>query len=92
MGILAWIVLLAAAAAIATAAQALVGSRDRGATDHDWVYIAGGGLIGGFTGHAWYASGPTFDGLYVLPAAVGLVVGAVVLGFVYRLVLRPRQG
>jgi cytochrome c biogenesis protein CcdA len=92
MGILGWVILLAAAAVVATVAQFLLFARDRRPTDYDWVYIAGGALIGGFTGHAWYPSvGPAVDGLAVLPALVGLFVGAVVVEAVYRLVLRPRQ-
>lgn len=91
MGIWAWIILLLAAAALATVAQSLFFSRGRRSTDYDWVYLAAGALIGGFTGHAWYTAGPTIDGLNVGPALVGLIVGALVVETVYRLVLRPRQ-
>ena len=91
MGIWAWIVLLVGAAAIATAAQFLFFAKDRGPTDYDWVYIAGGALLGGFTGHVWYPVGPTFDGLYVLPAIAAAFVGAAVVEFIYRRILRPRQ-
>jgi hypothetical protein len=92
MGIWGWVILLAASAALATAAQYLLFSKNRRSTDYDWVYIAGGAVIGGFTGHAWYPGvGPSGDGLYVMPALAGLVVGAVIVELVYRLVLRPRQ-
>lgn len=90
MGILAWLVLLAASAALATVVQFVV-FPNRKATDYDWVYIAGGALIGGFTGHAWYQTGPTFDGMYVVPALAGLVVGAAIVEIIYRMVLRPRR-
>jgi len=91
MGIWAWIILLLAAAALATVAQSLFFSRGRRPTDYDWVYLAAGALIGGFTGHAWYTAGPTIDGLNVVPALLGLIVGALVVEAVYRLILRPRQ-
>jgi cytochrome c biogenesis protein CcdA len=92
MGIMAWIVLLALSAAVATVAQFLFFSKDRKPTDFDWVYMASGALLGGFTGHVWYSGvGPVFDGLYVLPALPGAVIGAALFELVYRRVLRPRQ-
>lgn len=92
MGIWGWVILVVASAALATAAQYLLFSKDRRPTDQDWVYAAGGAVIGGFTGHAWYGGvGPTVEGLSVLPALAGLVIGAVVVELIYRLVLRPRQ-
>jgi cytochrome c biogenesis protein CcdA len=92
MGIWGWVVLLAISAAIATAGQFLFFSRDRRPNDYDWVYMAGGALIGGFTGHAWYPGiGPTFDGFNVVPALLGALVGAILVEIIYRLVLRPRQ-
>ncbi len=91
MGILAWLILLVVAAAVATVAQFLFFSRDRRPNDYDWVYLAAGALVGGFTGHAWYTAGPTIDGLNVGPALIGLIVGALVVETVYRLVFRPRQ-
>jgi hypothetical protein len=91
MGIWAWLALLLGAAAIATIGQLLLFRKDRGPADYDWVYMAGGALLGGFTGHAWYPVGPTVDGLYVVPAALCALVGAAVLEVVYRLLLRPRQ-
>ena len=91
MGIWAWVALLAASAALATVGQVLFFSRDRKPTDYDWIYLAGGGLVGGFTGHAWYVTDLTFDGLHIVPALVGLVVGAALAELVYRLVLRPRR-
>ena len=91
MGIWAWIALLAGAAAIATVGQYLFFRNERGAADYDWVYMAGGALIGGFTGHAWYSVGPTFDGLFVVPAALCGILGAAIVEFIYRVALRPRQ-
>ena len=92
MGLWAWIVLLAWSAALATAAQYTLFRADRGPRDYDWVYIAGGALIGGFTAHVWYPGfGPVFDGLYVVQALVGGVVGGLVVGVIYRFLLRRRN-
>lgn len=92
MGIWAWMFLLAAAAGLATAARFTLFARDREPTDHDWFYIAGGALVGGFTSHAWYPGiDPVVDGLNLVPALVGALVGAAVVEAIYRLVLRPRQ-
>jgi hypothetical protein len=91
MGILAWFILLAAAAALATAAQ-LTLFADRKSSDYDWIYIASGGVIGGFTGHVWYSGfGAVIDGLNVVPALAGLFIGGAVVEIVYRSILRPRQ-
>lgn len=93
MGIWAWATLLVASAAIATAAQYILFPKARGPKEFDWVYLASGALVGSFTGHAWYPGvGPVFDGLNVVPALAGLVVGAFIVELVYRRVLRPRQG
>jgi hypothetical protein len=91
MAIGGWIILLALSAVVATVGQYLFLRKDRGPRDYDWVYMAGGGLIGGFTAHLWYPTGPTFGGLYLLPMLGGVVVGAVLLEVVYRLFLRPRR-
>lgn len=92
MGIMAWIILLVLSAALATAAQYAFFSKDRKPTDLDWVYIASGALLGGFTGHVWYPGvGPMVDGLNVLPALPGAVIGGVLVELVYRRILRPRQ-
>jgi hypothetical protein len=91
MGIWGWLALLLGAAAIATVGQYLFFRKDRGPTDYDWVYLAGGALLGGFTGHAWYPVGPTVDGLYVVPAAICALLGAVIVEGIYRFGLRPRQ-
>lgn len=93
MGLWAWLVLLGASAALATVAQYVFFSNDREPTDYDWVYIAGGALIGGFTGQAWYPGfgGPTVDGLFVIPALAGLILGASLVESVYRVGVRPRQ-
>ena len=92
MGLWAWLVLLGASAGLATVAQYVFFSKDRKPTDYDWVYLAGGALIGGFTGHAWYPGvGPAVDGLFVVPALAGFILGASLVESAYRMVLRPRQ-
>jgi cytochrome c biogenesis protein CcdA len=92
MGIMAWIILLALSAALATAAQFLFFSKGPKPTDFDWVYLASGALLGGFTGHVWYPGiGPVIDGFNALPALPGAVFGAVLFELLYRRVLRPRQ-
>lgn len=91
MGIFAWFVLLAVSAALATAAQYLFFRRDRKATDYDWVFIAGGALLGGFTASIWYAVGPVVDGLYILPALAGALILGTLVELVYRAFIRPRQ-
>ncbi len=91
MGLWAWFILLAVSAVLATAAQYLFFRHDRKATDYDWVFIAGGALIGGFTAHVWYPVGPVVDGLNLLPALAGAVVLGAVVELVYRAFIRPRQ-
>lgn len=91
MGLLSWIILLAVSAALATVAQYTLFRRERKPTDYDWVYIAGGALLGGFTAHVWYPVGPTVDGLYILPAVAGALVLGAVAELVYRFYLRPRR-
>ena len=89
MGVWGWIILLSVSAALATAAQYVFFSGDRKPTDYDWVYIAGGALIGGFTGHAWYpGNGPAIDGFYVVPALAGAAIGALLSELAYRRILR----
>ena len=91
MGFVAWLILLAVSALLATAAQYLFFRQDRKATDYDWVFIAGGSLVGGFTASVWYAVGPVVDGLHLLPALVGEVILGAVVELIYRAFLRPRQ-
>ena len=93
MGIWAWLILLAWSAALATAAQYTLFRNDRKANDYDWVYIAGGALLGGFTAHVWYPiSGlPVVDGLNLVQGLVGGLFGAVIVEAVYRFFIRPRQ-
>lgn len=92
MGLLAWFILLAVSAALATAAQYTIFRNDRKTTDYDWVYIAGGALLGGFTAHVWYPGfGPVVDGLNLLPALAGAVVLGIMIELVYRIFIRPRQ-
>lgn len=57
MNLLSWVILLAVSAALATAGQYLFFRHDRKKTDYDWVYIAGGALLGGFTATVWYPIG-----------------------------------
>ena len=91
MGLVSWIILLGVSAALATAAQYTLFRNNRKPTDYDWVYIAGGALLGGFTAHAWYPVGPTLDGLYILPALGGALVLGAVAEFIYRFYLRTRR-
>jgi hypothetical protein len=92
MGVLAWLILLAWSAAVATAAQFMFFRKDRKRTDYDWVYIAGGVLLGGFTAHVWYGGvGPVVDGLHLLQALFGGLAGGLIVELVYRLVIRGRQ-
>ncbi len=86
-----WVILLAVSAVLATAAQHLFFRHDRKKTDYDWVYIAGGALIGGFTATVWYHVGPVVAGLYLLPTLAGAVVLGAVAEFIYRAFIRPRQ-
>jgi len=92
MGIWSWLIILAWSAIIATAAQYTLFRRDRGPTDYDWVFTAGGALIGSFTAHVWYPGVAfTVDGLWLIQALVGGIVGAVVVELIYRFFIRPRQ-
>ncbi len=91
MSLLSWIILLAVSAILATAAQYLFFRYDRKKTDYDWVYIAGGALLGGFTATVWYPVGPLVVGLYILPALAGEVVLGALAEVVYRAFIRPRQ-
>ena len=92
MGIWAWIILLGWSAALATAGQYAFFRGDRGPKDFDWVYMAGGALLGGFTAHVWYpiAGLPVVDGLNLWQALAGGFIGAVVVEIAYRLLLRKR--
>ncbi len=91
MNILSWIILLAVSAALATMAQYLFFRNDRKKTDYDWVYIAGGALLGGFTATVWYPIGPVVAGLYLVPVLAGAFVLSAVVEFIYRAFIRPRQ-
>jgi len=92
MGILGWLILLVVAAALATVTQFVFFRNDRKPTDYDWIYVAAGALIGGFTANVWYGgSGPVVDGLYLLPTLAGAVVLGAVVELVYRLLLRQRR-
>jgi hypothetical protein len=86
MGIWGWVVLLAASAALATVVQLLFFSRTRQPGDQDSVFLAGGGLVGGFTAQAWFAAGPAVDGLgFIRRFALG---GCAAVGM-YGLAVRP---
>jgi cytochrome c biogenesis protein CcdA len=92
MGVWAWVILLAWSALLATVAQYTFFRSDRKPTDYDWVFIAGGALLGGFTAHVWYPGfGPVVNGLNLVQALAGGVVGGVVVELVYRLFIRRRQ-
>ena len=91
MTLLSWIILLAVSAVLATAAQYLFFRNARKKTDYDWVYIAGGALLGGFTASVWYPIGPLVAGLYILPTLAGAVILGAVVEIVYRAFIRPRQ-
>ncbi len=91
MNLLSWVILLVVSAVLATAAQYLFFRHNRKANDYDWVYIAGGALLGGFTASLWYPVGPLVVGLYLLPALAGAVVLGAVAELVYRTFIRPRQ-
>jgi hypothetical protein len=95
MGPFAWIILLVVSAILATAAQYTFFRNVRKPTDYDWVYIAGGALLGGFTAHVWYGAawniGPVVDGLYLVPALVGAIALGAVVELIYRAFIRPRQ-
>jgi uncharacterized membrane protein YeaQ/YmgE (transglycosylase-associated protein family) len=60
-------------------------------TDYDWVFIAGGALLGGFTASLWYPIGPVIDGLHLVPALAGAIVLGALVELVYRVFIRPRQ-
>ena len=92
MGIWAWVILLGWSAILATAAQYAFFRKDRKPTDYDWVYTAGGALLGAFTAHVWYPGfGPVVNGLNLVQALAGGVVGAAAVELVYRLYVRPHQ-
>jgi hypothetical protein len=95
MGIWAWLILLVISAALATAAQYAFFRKDRGPQDYDWIFMAGGALIGGFTANVWYGSaldwGLVIDGLAIIPALIGAVALAALVEAVYRFFIRPRQ-
>jgi hypothetical protein len=92
MGVLAWILLFGWGALIATVGQYALLRGHRAPSDHDWIFLAGGAVLGGFTAHVWYGgSGPIADGLYMLQALAGGILGAIVVETIYRLVLWPRQ-
>ncbi len=92
MGIRAWVILLSWSAVLATTAQFAFFRKDRKPTDYDWVYIASGAVIGAFTAHAGYPGfGPVVDGLNLLQALAGGVVGGAVVELAYRLYVRRHQ-
>jgi hypothetical protein len=96
MGIWAWLILLTVSAALATVGQyAFFHTIHPKASDFDWVFMAGGALLGGFTANVWYGTawniGPMVDGLYLVPALLGAVVLGAVMEVLYRAFIHPRQ-
>lgn len=92
MGIWAWLILLVWSALLATVVQYAFFRNARTTTDYDWVYVAGGALLGGFTAHVWYTGfGPIVDGLNLVQALVGGVFGGAVVELVYRFFIRRHQ-
>lgn len=93
MGIWAWVILLAWAAALATVVQYTFFRNGRGPRHDDWVYVAGGALLFGFTAHVWYpiAGLPVVDGLNIVQALAGGALGGAIVELVYRFFIRPRQ-
>ena len=91
MNLWSWVILLGISALLATAAQYLFFRHDRKPTDYDWVFIAGGALLGGFTASVWYPVGPVVAGLYILPVLAGAFVLGAMVEVIYRAFLRPRQ-
>ena len=95
MGVWAWLIILAWGAALATAAHYAYFVRHSTKNDSDWTFIAGGAVIGAFTAHVWYAGFlalPLVDGLNIVQALAGGVVGGILVEAIYRLYIRPRQG
>ena len=93
MSVWAWIILLAWSAALATAAQYTLWRNDRNTTYYDWVYTAGGALLGGFTADVWYPGFglPVVDGLNIVQALAGAVIGGAIVELVYRLFIGRRK-
>lgn len=94
MGLWAWLIILTWSAALATAAHYAYFANRSTQTDYDWTFIAGGAVIGAFTAHVWYAGFlglPVVDGLNIVQAFLGGVVGGVLVEAIYRLFIRPRQ-
>jgi uncharacterized membrane protein YeaQ/YmgE (transglycosylase-associated protein family) len=95
MGLSGWLLIFAVAAGLATVAQYVFFRHSRGPNDLDWVYIASGAVLGGFTANVWYGVplqiDPELDGWYMLPALAGAVILATLAELVYRAFIRPRQ-
>jgi hypothetical protein len=95
MGVWAWLIILTWSAALATVAHYAYFARRATKTDYDWTFIAGGAVIGAFTAHVWYAglAGlPVVDGLNLVQALIGGVVGGILVEAIYRVLIRPTQG
>lgn len=95
MGLSGWLLIFVVAAALATVSQYVLLRHSRGPNDFDWVYIAGGAVLGGFTTNVWYGEplqiGPELDGWYILPALAGALVLGAAAELVYRACIRSRQ-
>ena len=85
MGILAVVVLLVAAVVIAYAGQSFGASTYA----YEWVVVGIGAALGGFVAGTLLGPvstwGPQFDGMYLLPAAIGAIVVAIVVEYVGRM-------
>lgn len=85
MGIGAFIVLIVAAIVVGFVAQ-MIGAPRFG---YEWVLAAVGAAIGAFVAGQYLgvltAWGPVYDGMYLLPAALGAIILAAVVEAVIRL-------
>jgi len=93
MGIWAWLILLAVSAALATIGQyVFFHTIHPPSINYDWVFLAGGAVLGGFTASVSYSGiGPVVDGLNLLPALVGAGFVGTLAELIYRGFIRPRQ-
>jgi uncharacterized membrane protein YeaQ/YmgE (transglycosylase-associated protein family) len=85
MGIMAMIVLAAAAIAIGVIIQ-FTGTPRFG---REWLMTAVGAVVGGFVATSYLGTlgawGPTLDGMFVLPALIGAVVVAAIVAAIARM-------
>jgi membrane-associated HD superfamily phosphohydrolase len=92
MGIWAWLLLFTGAALLAVVAQVLLFHKQRGPVEYDWMFIAGGAVIGGLLANVLYVGiGPVVDGLHVVPTVMGAIAVGSIVNMLYRVFIRPRQ-